>query len=150
MFSCAKACLAITLLMVLSGPVIRGQSAGDAEREIVRQVDAAWAEAFRTCNLPAMDKVLHEDLVFVVQSGIVHHKKDQMASVARCDMKDMRVEATRILVIGNAAAVHGTMIYRLDGARANQGTLLYSRVYVKEGPAWRMVQHQSTIQAAPR
>ncbi len=115
------------------------------EEEAVRKVDVSWGEAFRTCNMPMMEQILHEDLIFIVQNGTLHHRADQLASVRRCDMKRMDVTPARIQVIGTVALVHGTLDYRLDGPRSGDGRLQYSRAYVKgPGGTWRMVQHQST------
>lgn len=125
--------------------VAAGTAASAQEVEAVRRVDISWGEAFRTCNLPLMGRLLHEDLVFIVQSGIVHHRADQLASVGRCDMKQMDVTPSRVQVHGAIALVHGTLDYRLDGTRASAGRLLYSRAYLKDAKGeWRMVQHQST------
>ena len=115
------------------------------------EVDVSWGEAFRTCNVPMMERILHEDLAFIVQNGTLHHRSDQLTSLRRCDMRQMDVTPARVTVIGGVALVHGTMNYRLDGARAGAGKLLYSRAYLK-GPSgeWRMVQHQSTAVPAAR
>jgi ketosteroid isomerase-like protein len=120
-------------------------SAAAQEVDVVRRIDVSWGEAFRTCNLPLMGRLLHEDLVFIIQSGIVHHRDDQLKSVGRCDMKQMDVTPARVQVFGTVALVHGTLDYRLDGARATSGRLLYSRAYLKDAEGeWLMVQHQST------
>jgi ketosteroid isomerase-like protein len=112
-------------------------------------VDQSWGEAFRTCALPMMDRLFHDDLIFIVQSGIIHHKKDQLASVGRCDMKQMDVHPALVRVFGDTAIVHGSMDYRLDGPRANGGTLVYSRTYLRVNREWKMVQHQSTLAPQP-
>lgn len=128
-----------------------GHARAAGDEETVRKVDVSWGEAFRTCNVPMMERILHEDLAFIVQNGTLHHRSDQLASLRRCDMRQMDVTPARVTVVGNVALVHGTLEYRLDGARANAGKLLYSRAYLK-GPSgeWRMVQHQSTAVPAPK
>lgn len=132
--------VAVACVMAAAGGTARAQDA-----DAVRRTDISWGEAFRTCNLPLMERLLHEELVFIVQSGIVHHRADQLASVGRCDMKQMDVTPSRVQVHGPVALVHGTLDYRLDGARATAGRLLYSRAYLKDAKGeWRMVQHQST------
>ncbi len=137
--------LAVSALSVFALSVsARSLSAQSPAADTVRQVDTSWGEAFRTCNLPVMDAVLHDDLVFIVQSGIIHHKKDQLASVGRCDMKQMDVQAAQVRVFGDTALVHGTLDYRLEGPRVSSGRLLYTRTYVRAGGRWRMIQHQST------
>jgi ketosteroid isomerase-like protein len=148
--SAMKSLTAVTAVLALCASAASAQSTSTADMDAVRKVDVAWAEAFRACNLKTMGTILDDDLVFIVQSGIVHTKKEQLASVGRCDMKEMRVEPARILVFGDTALVHGTMQYRLEGARASGGKLLYGRAYVRRSGTWRMVQHQSTIAASPR
>ncbi len=134
------------MLVVLSCVMATaGGTAWAQDVDVVRRTDISWGEAFRTCNMPLMERLLHEDLVFIIQSGIVHHRADQLASVGRCDMKQMDVTPSRVQVYGSLALVHGTLDYRLDGARASAGRLLYSRAYFKNAKGeWRMVQHQST------
>ena len=130
--------LALSMMAAASG-------AAAQDVDVVRRVDISWGEAFRTCNLPLMGRLLHEDLAFIVQSGILHHRDDQLKSVGRCDMKQMDVTPARVQVLGTVALVHGTLDYRLDGTRASSGRLLYSRAYLKDATGeWRMVQHQST------
>ncbi|MGE3340268.1 MAG: nuclear transport factor 2 family protein [Alphaproteobacteria bacterium] len=141
-FRMLRAAVAVAMCTAMAGAASLQAQAADAEA--VRQVDVSWGQAFRTCDLAAMGRILHDDLVFIVQNGTAHHKDDQMKSVARCDMKQMDVTPARVKVLGGSAITHGTLDYRLEGARATSGRLLYSRTWVKEGGVWRMIQHQST------
>lgn len=131
------------LMFSLVIPVTPGAQSADADA--VRVADQAWGEAFRTCNLPKMGQLLHDDLIFIVQSGIIHHKQDQLSSVGRCDMKQMDVHPAQVRVFGDTAIVHGIMDYRLDGPRGGAGQLVYSRTYLREKGTWQMLQHQSTV-----
>jgi ketosteroid isomerase-like protein len=137
------------LVALFVGCAVSVIAATESPEDTVRRVDQSWGDAFQSCNVKQMGNILSDELVFIVQNGVVQGKTEQMASVARCDMKQMTVRPEKIRVFGNTSVVYGTLVYRLEGPRANQGTLVYGRVYVRERGLWRMIQHQSTPSPPP-
>jgi ketosteroid isomerase-like protein len=136
LMGCACALAIHSTLLVAA----QGSKAADA----VAAVDKSWAENYLGCNVKAWDELLAEDLTFIHNSGMIDDKAKQMASVKACGLESLQSEVTKVRLYGdNTAVVLGAMKGKVKG-RDFRFDLLYSRVYIKQKGAWRLVSHQST------
>ena len=127
-------------LAIHSTPAAQNSKGMDA----VAAVDKSWAENYLGCNVKAWDELLADDLTFIHNSGMIDDKAKQMASVKACILESLQSEVTKVRLYGdNTAVVLGAMKGKVKG-RDFRFDLLYSRVYIKQKGAWRLVSHQST------
>jgi ketosteroid isomerase-like protein len=113
----------------------------------VLAADNAWSTAFTSCDTELMGRLLSDDLVFIHSMGKVDTKTSFMPDVKNCGLELSRSEEQKVRVYGDTAVVTGNLVFKRRGGRA--GTLLYTRVFVKQHGAWRIVSHQSTDAPAP-
>jgi ketosteroid isomerase-like protein len=112
--------------------------------ESITAIDNGWAEAYLSCNAKTWDALLADDLVFIHNSGTIDDKAKQMASVRACPLESLKSAVTKVRFYGDdTAVVLGNMQGKLKG-REFRFDLLYTRVYIKQKGAWRLVSHQST------
>jgi len=122
--------------------------AADAREEALRAVDKGWGTAYASCDVAAWDALLGRDVVFIHNSGMVDDKARQMASVKACGIETLQSAVNSVRFYGDeTAVVLGNMQGKVKG-RDFRFDLLYTRVYILQAGAWRLVSHQSTD--APR
>ena len=114
-----------------------------AEKEVLA-ADASWARAYQSCDMKLMDKVLHEDLMFIHAHARVDTKPIVMKQFAGCTNEETIIDPLRVVVISpDTAVVEAGMKLRQKG-RTNLIQSLYTRVYVRTGGDWRMIANQTT------
>jgi ketosteroid isomerase-like protein len=132
--------IVVALLMVTAAGAA-AQSKVEAE---IAAIDKGWGEAYVACNAKAWESLLADDLVFIHNSGSIDNKAAQVKSAAACPLESLNTQQTKVRLYGdNTAVLTGAM----QGKTKSGGytfDLLYSRVYIKQNGAWRLVNHQST------
>jgi ketosteroid isomerase-like protein len=129
--------LAVSAVVPVSG-------ADDAAISAVKAVDRNWGEAYVACTTKVWESLLAEDLVFIHNNGSIDGKAKQMASIASCGIESLKASVTSVRVYGaDTAVVIGKMQGKVKGGDF-RFDLLYTRVYIQEKGAWRLVSHQST------
>ena len=115
-----------------------------AETEVLA-ADASWARAYQSCDMKLMDKVLHEDLMFIHAHARVDTKSVVMKQFGSCANEETTIDPLRVVVISpNVGVVEAGMKLRQKG-RADITQSIYTRVYVREaGGDWRLIAHQTT------
>jgi ketosteroid isomerase-like protein len=142
----ARASIGCGLIVVCAVSAVAAQ-AGKTEAEIAA-LDKRWGEAYVACDTKAWEALLADDLVFVHNNGAIDDKAKQMASIAACAIESLNARTLKIRLYGaDTAIVLGAMTGKAKG-RNFTFDLLYTRVYVRQNGAWRLVTHQSTD--APR
>lgn len=117
------------------------QSKTEAE---IAAIDKGWGQAYVSCNSKAWDALLGEDLVFIHNNGGIDNKAAQIKSVIACPLESLNTQQTKIRLYGdNTAVLLGAMQGKLKNSTFTFD-LLYTRVYIKQNGAWKLVSHQST------
>lgn len=113
-----------------------------AEKEVVA-TDADWATAYRTCDSKLMDRILHENIMFIHAHARVDTKPILMKSFACTKPREQAmIQPLRVVMTSPETAVlEGAMTL---GSPAQPITSLITRVYVREGGFWRLIAHQTT------
>lgn len=112
--------------------------------DTISAVDKGWAEAYVSCNVKAWDALLGDDMTFIHNNGSIDDKAKQMASVKACPLETLNSQVQKVRVYGDdTAVVLGAMQGKVK-AGDFRFDLLYTRVYVKQHGAWKLVSHQST------
>ena len=114
-----------------------------AEKEVLA-ADAEWAQAYHACDMKLMDKVLHDNVLFIHAHARVDTKQLLMKQFGACGNEETIISPLRVVVISpDTAVVEAGMKLRQKGqAEAIQS--LYTRVYVREVGVWRMIANQTT------
>ena len=117
-----------------------------AAEKAVLAADASWAQAYQSCDMKLMDKVVHDDILFIHGHARVDTKPVVMKETfSACRNETTIAEPIRVLVLNpDTAVVEGNLKLRNKG-RTDLVQLLYTRVYVREGSDWRMIAHQTTM-----
>ncbi len=112
------------------------------EKEIVA-ANTAWADAYRTCDSKTMDRVMHDNILFVHGHARVDTKAILMQNFA-CTKPRVQafIQPIRVVMTGQDTAVlQGAMTL---GSPAMPIMSLITRVFIREGGAWRIIAHQTT------
>ena len=119
-----------------------------ATEKAVLAADASWAQAYQSCDMTLMDKVLHDDIMFIHAHARVDTKQIVMKEFRACTNEQTITEPLRVLVTGRETGVVEARMKTRGKGRQDWIQFLYTRVYVRLGSDWRMIAHQTTFQAA--
>jgi len=132
------------VVLVLLGVMPTTAAGQDATAAAVRAVDLAWGRAYVACDGTIWDALLADHLTFIHNNGSIDDKAKQMASVKECGIDSLNSQVTSVRLYGNdTAVVLGAMQGKVKGGDF-RFDLLYTRVYILQNSAWRLVAHQST------
>src|SRR5262245_48960364 len=137
----------LTMCAALVLTAVAGTFARSKPADEILAADNAWARAFAACDTAGMEKLLGDDLLFIYYDAKTDTKPKFMASFARCYNERARSEEQTVRVYGDTGVVTGVLRYKNKTTPEN--ALVYTRVFVRRGGAWRLVSHQSTDVPAP-
>ncbi|MEQ1897638.1 MAG: nuclear transport factor 2 family protein [Vicinamibacterales bacterium] len=129
------------VLLVASASASFGQSKGTDE---IVAAEKSWTDAYQACDLPAMGRILSDDLTLIQHTnGGTMTKEAFVKSVGACAMEKVINDPSRVRVYGDTATVQGTSTYHIKNS-ATPISVIFTRVWVKNGGQWQVVNHQST------
>ncbi len=123
----------------------------DANIDAVVELEERLERAMRTSDVPALDELLADDLLFTNHQGLVVTKQEDL-DVHRSGLLklDSLVASDRsIRPLGHVAIV--AVRVQLAGRHADQpfeGTFRYTRVWALQGIRWRIVAAHASVVAA--
>lgn len=121
--------------------VLLAQTAGEAE---VRAAEEAWRLAYEVCDVPAMSRLLSDDLTLIQHvNGSTLGKDPFVKSVAACSMEKVVNVPDRVRLYRDTAVVQGRSTYSIK-KMASTISVIYTRVWVKQDGRWQVANHQST------
>lgn len=126
----------------LSGRVEMNDEIVEAEAQLMR--------AQLTGDAVALDRLLHERLLFVGPSGVVATKQDDLANHRSGAQRMTRVEPETPQIVRHGAVAVVAVRVRLAGVfhgEAFEGVYAYSRTWLRQEEGWRVVAGQVTAVA---
>ncbi|MBI1358434.1 MAG: DUF4440 domain-containing protein [Acidobacteria bacterium] len=118
-----------------------------AEADIVA-AEKKWAAAVVARDFDALNAIYDEGLIYAHSTGAIETKAVYLGNLregkARYD--EIKHEKTTVRMHGNAAVAHSIVIMR--GAAATgpfNNKLMLMHVWVKDGKAWKLAAHQTTL-----
>ena len=142
----------VQLTLVILGTLCAVAAAQD-QRTVTKPADVLaveknYADAYRTCNLDLMDRVLADDFIHMHSSGATDDRQKWLTYLRECPLEELQVEVTKVRSYGDTALVHGTFKVknRKMGPRLS-GPISFTRVYVRQSGAWRLVLSQQSASA---
>lgn len=121
-------------------------SAQGPEKEL-RAVEEQRYKAMLQADLPALEKLLADDLVYVHSSGSTETKQLFLASIRSGGLKYKKIapEDTRVRVAGTLAVVTGKSSVEVEREGKPQSfRVRFTAVYEKSAAGWRLVAWQTT------
>jgi len=133
--------VAFSILLVVAAPAA-AQSGDD-----LRQAEQAWANAVTQRDFSALERLLHDDLIYAHSTGLIETKNQYVGRLRTGAQRYDRIEHEKITVKlhGNAAVVHA--IVRMTGEadkRPFDNRLMMLHLWVRQGNQWRLAAHQTT------
>ena len=119
-------------------------AASEAE---IRQAETAWANAVRTGDTAALDKIFTPALIYAHATGKIEDKQTYLARLksGKQHYTGVTQEKIRIEMYGASAVAHAIM--RMTGtndAGPFNDHVMMMHLWVKEQGAWRLAAHQTT------
>jgi len=113
----------------------------------LRQAEKAWAAAVTQRDFNALERLLHDDLIYAHSTGVIETKQQYVGRLRTGAQRYDRIEHEKITVKlhGNAAVVHAFV--RMTGEadkRPFDNRLMILHLWVRQGNQWRLAAHQST------
>lgn len=135
-----SALIFIVLLAVASA------TAAPAEEEL-RQAEKAWATAVTQRDWTALERLLHDELIYAHSTGVIETKGQYVGRLRAGAQRYDRIEHERMTVKmhGSAAVVHS--IVRMTGEadkRPFDNRLMMMHLWVRGPGGWQLAAHQTT------
>jgi ketosteroid isomerase-like protein len=124
-----------------------GLSVGASIEDEIRQAEKAWAEAVKSRNLAALEKIFTPGLVYAHATGAIEDRQkylDRLRSGAQ-RYDGITHETVKIVPYGDSAVAHS--IVRMTGANSAgpfNDHLMMMHLWVKQDGSWRLAAHQTT------
>jgi ketosteroid isomerase-like protein len=112
----------------------------------VLAADARWAQAYQSCDMELMNKVLRDDVMFIHAHARVDTKQIVMKEFRLCTNEETVIEPIRVVVMSPDSALIEARMKARNKGQQKWIQFLYTRVYVRNGSDWRMLAHQTTFQ----
>ena len=147
--------LRIVVLVLTATPMALGQQPGmgggqeGSVEQAIRQADQERIQAQIHADAPALDRLYAADFLGVGPSGTVRSKAQVIADFTSGELKFQIIttDEVRVRVYGDTAVETGlsTMVGQDKGKAVPRDTR-FTRVWVKQNGAWRLVaNHYSTL-----
>jgi ketosteroid isomerase-like protein len=113
----------------------------------VRAAEKSWTAAVAALDYTALDKLLHDQLIYAHSTGVVESKAEYLAKLKSGTQKYDSIEHLSLTVKphGNAAVAHA--IVRMQGKTKGEpfdNRLMMLHLWVKNGGKWQLAAHQTT------
>lgn len=137
--------ITIAALLLISSTMSYGQT--DAN-EVIRKVEARYADAVKKQDVAALGNILADDFVATSSRGEVRNKTQEIADIKASpdftvdgfDLEDLNVR-----VFNDTAIVTGRSTLKVTfKGQSSTSQFRYTRVYLKRKPGWLAVAQQLT------
>jgi ketosteroid isomerase-like protein len=133
-----------SLLLTLSAAALCFGAPADDE---IRNAEKAWAEAVKSRNFAALEKIFSPELIYAHSTGAIETKQkylDRLRSGAQ-RYDGITHETIKVVAYGDSAVAHS--LVRMTGGNSSgpfNDHLMMMHLWVKQGGSWRLAAHQTT------
>lgn len=140
---------AVAILIVLATPGVADVAGDESDlKRLTADIQAAVVDE----NLAFLENVLHPDYVHTRPNGVVSDREQFLASV-RQDRAEPNVNYDKLTstdvtvrVYGDTAVLTGRSgIVSDDAAGTLEGETRWTRIFLRQGGAWKLVAFQATL-----
>jgi ketosteroid isomerase-like protein len=113
----------------------------------LRQAERAWANAVTQRDFNALERLLHDDLIYAHSTGVIETKGQYVGRLRTGAQRYDRIEHEKITVkLHGAAAVVHAIVHMTGEAdkRPFDNRLMMLHLWVRQGGQWRLAAHQTT------
>lgn len=113
----------------------------------LRQAEKAWATAVTKKDYAALERILHDELIYAHSTGVIETKTQYVNRLRTGAQKYDSIEHEKITVKlhGDAAVTHSIVRMKgLSDKRPFDDRLMMIHLWVKRGGQWRLAAHQTT------
>jgi len=146
-FSMLLRVLLIVFLVLWAQPAATQNEQKARIEETVRKVQERRFQAMITADIPALNQILAEDMVYTHTTGQADTKKQFLDSLAsgRVKYESIQVNEATVRVYGSAAVVTGRASMKVSsGSQRMSFQIRFTDVYANRDDRWQMVAWQST------
>lgn len=123
----------------------------DAHLDLIVELEERLARAMRTSDVPVLDELLADDLVFTNHQGLIVTKQEDLAvhRSGLLKLESLSMSDRSIRRIGHVAIV--AVRVQLAGSHANnnfEATFRYTRVWAHVDDHWRVVAAHASVVTA--
>lgn len=147
--------IGMVLLAATAAPAMAQSGGQTPQAADVLAAQRQWFAAYAGCNLPALGKIVADDMMFMHHMGRMENKAEFMKGSASCGLTELGSENTKVRLFGDTAVISGDLKWKGKNAQAKGSFMsptssasfskfLYSEVWVKQAGRWVMASHQST------
>jgi ketosteroid isomerase-like protein len=136
-----------TLVFPLAGCVSVQISDSDSKAQEIEKVERARFQAWLQKDLPALNKVIADDVVYCHSTGVCQNKAELIdfitggASLYRA-LDLLQIESKQY---GDTIVVNGKLDMKVEsGGKVQQFQAIYTDMYVTRDGRWQLVRWQST------
>ena len=125
---------------------LKAQVTGDAAREI-RDLEAQRFRAMETVDVPTLNRILSDDLIYTHANGVRHTKFELIGVLGSGEMKyeSITTNDVQVRIFNDTAIVTGRASMKIKARGATENfELTYLDVYVQQEGRWQMVAWQSS------
>jgi ketosteroid isomerase-like protein len=117
------------------------------DKDDVLAAEKSWAAAVVALDLDAVERRLHEDLIYAHSTGVIETKEEYLGKLREGTQKYTAIEhhETTVRVHGVAAVVHSIVTMKGDSAGSPfDARLMMMHTWVKGTGGWQLAAHQTT------
>ncbi len=120
---------------------------GAAAEDEITKAENDWVAAVTGQDFAALDRILHDDLIYAHSTGVIETKSDYLGKLRSGAQRYDAIEHSRTTVKmhGDAAVAHS--IVRMKGKSPTgpfDNRLMMIHLWVKHDGRWRLAAHQTT------
>ena len=132
----------LLLALTLGAALLRAGTDEDA----IRDAEKRWAAAVVAKDLPALDRIFTDNLIYAHATGNIETKQHYLDRLKTGKQRydTVQHESTKIAVYGDSAVAHS--IGRMTGNNGQpfNDHLMIMHFWVKQNGAWRLAAHQTS------
>ncbi|HYO81680.1 MAG TPA: nuclear transport factor 2 family protein [Bryobacteraceae bacterium] len=134
------------IALAAAGLSVRAQTAGAAAADARKALDS-FISAVKANDVKSLSRLMADDLIYTHSTGLVESKQEYLDKLKSGDQKYAGIELInpKIRAYGNTAVINTQA--RMTGSTKGvpfDNTLFLVHVWVKQGPEWQLVAHQTT------
>lgn len=133
-----------TLMLALTLPVLAAFAA--SSEDAIRDAEKRWATAVVAKDLPVLEKIYTDDLIYAHATGSIESKQhyiDRLKS-GKQRYDSIQHESTKIAVYPDAAVAHSIVRMTGNNGQTFNDHVMMMHLWVKQNGMWRLAAHQTT------
>ncbi len=137
----------VIFAFLVAGMIADAAAPAARTEEELRQAEKAWAAAVTQRDFAALERILHDELIYAHSTGVIETKAQYTGRLRKGEQRYDRIEHERMTVRlhGNAAVVHA--IVRMTGEADRKpfdNRLMMLHLWVRGPAGWQLAAHQTT------